>query len=903
MHTAKVIYVAPIKALCTERYEDWQAKFGPLGLQCCELTGDTQLDDYAELQNAHIIATTPEKWDSMTRRWRDNKALVQMVRLFLIDEVHQLNDETRGATMEAIVSRMKTVTASVADRHDNWLLRFVAVSATIPNITDIAAWLGTEEHPSLQYLIDETHRPVRLRRVVLGYPDATTEFKFDLSLNYKISGMIQCYSEQKPTLVFCATRKGTQQAASTLAKDARFVMNAEHKQSCYKHTCHGCEFDSVNLPAHLVVIKSTLHYANGMYQEYSESQILQMIGRAGRPQFDTTATAVIMTRNSTKGKYEALLKGTQVVESNLHRNLIEHLNAEIVLHTISDVSIAIEWLKSTYLYIRIKQNPKHYGDLHCLFKYANVEMCLKDLKLLESYSLVKITDQHYLKPTGFLAHKHMWMVSLEVLYHILDTGCLMARYCVAFDSMKIFLGLKGTEGLAELVGACLVMANCDMCPGPHRFPMTNKIKSTDMKVNCLIQAALGCLAVQEFALSQDTQKILRAASRLSKCYMELQLSTSNSFNALVMAVTLHKCINARLWENSTYVAKQLDKIGLALSTTLVNAGLTDFSKLVDSNPRELELIMNRHPPFGNQIRDAVAKLPQYALSVEQSAPYSSHLAQLTVTVSLVNHVLLKESGSTAGPNHACVLLVGNADHAICKQKINDFQLMAVGQFVRKIDVHRSDDSPVELRIRLISIEYVGLDVQELYTPHFLDTGTKKRSSATPKVQSIVSVPPTPANMKEVDLSATKVKFPKTMQKSQQMTSYQKTASNRTLDIPRRTGLMSIPGRTPLDPIHPIGNASKIYPAPSAQWKLPLKKQSENDGNYLHQKQNETSKQSFVTCKQASQYNSTLPCTQYSAQQCHRSEVITPSSYSFFTAGPTNDEEDNDLFNCVFTGIL
>ena len=51
--------VAPIKALCTERYEDWQAKFGPLGLQCCELTGDTQLDDYAELQNAHIIATTP----------------------------------------------------------------------------------------------------------------------------------------------------------------------------------------------------------------------------------------------------------------------------------------------------------------------------------------------------------------------------------------------------------------------------------------------------------------------------------------------------------------------------------------------------------------------------------------------------------------------------------------------------------------------------------------------------------------------------------------------------------------------------------------------------------------------------------------------------------------------------
>ena len=85
-----------------------------------------------------------------------------------------------------------------------------------------------------------------------------------------------------------------------------------------------------------------------MFQEYSESQILQMIGRAGRPQFDSTATAVILTRNSTKSKYDALLSGTQLIESNLHRNLIEHMNAEIVLHTITDVSIALEWLRSNF---------------------------------------------------------------------------------------------------------------------------------------------------------------------------------------------------------------------------------------------------------------------------------------------------------------------------------------------------------------------------------------------------------------------------------------------------------------------------------------------------------------------------------------------------------------------------
>lgn len=56
----------------------------------------------------------------------------------------------------------------------------------------------------------------------------------------------------------------------------------------------------VNLPAHLVIIKSTEYYTFNSYKEYNQSQVLQMIGRAGRPKFDTTATAIIMTKNSMK---------------------------------------------------------------------------------------------------------------------------------------------------------------------------------------------------------------------------------------------------------------------------------------------------------------------------------------------------------------------------------------------------------------------------------------------------------------------------------------------------------------------------------------------------------------------------------------------------------------------------
>ncbi len=53
----------------------------------------------------------------------------------------------------------------------------------------------------------------------------------------------------------------------------------------------------------------------------------------------------------------------------------------------------------------------------------------------------------------------------------------------------------------------------------------------------------------------------------------------------------------RLWENSKYVSRQLDKIGVSLSTALVNAGLTSFDKIKQKSPRELELVSLRYPYF------------------------------------------------------------------------------------------------------------------------------------------------------------------------------------------------------------------------------------------------------------------------------------------------------------------
>ncbi|XP_042322051.1 probable ATP-dependent DNA helicase HFM1 isoform X2 [Sceloporus undulatus] len=765
----KIVYMAPIKALCSQRFDDWKEKFGPVGLISKELTGDTAMDDLFEIQHAHIILTTPEKWDSMTRKWRDN-SLVQLVRLILIDEVHVVKDESRGATLEVVVSRMKTVQSSLSHGSENsdsvLSMRFVAVSATIPNAEDIAEWLSDGKGPAVCLKIDERYRPVKLHKVVLGFPCSSnqTEFKFDLTLNYKVASVIQTYSEQRPTLVFCATRKGVQQAAAVLAKDAKFIMNVEQLerlQKCaksikeaklrellicgiaYHHA--GVEVSDrkiieaafnmgdipvlfttstlamgVNLPAHLVVIKSTMHYAGGMFQEYSETDILQMIGRAGRPQFDTTATAVIMTRLSTRDKYVQMLNGADTIESSLHMHLIEHLNAEIVLHTITDVNIALEWIRSTFLYIRALKNPTYYGFSPGLdrggIEEKLQELCLKNLNDLSSFDLIKMEDKLYFKPT--------------------ETGRLMAWYYIAFDTMKKCFVIKGNETLSELVtliSSCnefldiklrtnekkiLNTLNKDKNRITIRYPMEGKIKTREMKVNCLIQAQLGCIPIQDFTLTQDIGKIFRSGVRLSKWLSEFLASRQGNFLVLLNALILAKCFRCRLWENSLYVSKQLEKIGMSLSNAMMNAGLTSFKKIEDTNPRELELILNRHPPFGNQIKESVTRLPKYELNVEQLANYSESIAEMLVTVILTNFEQL-QTKRTAPDSHYVTLIIGDDDNQVVfKQKITDSALLKIGNWTKKVEVRRAVKSE-ELSINLISSEYVGLDIQQKYKVFYL----------------------------------------------------------------------------------------------------------------------------------------------------------------------------------------
>lgn len=468
----KIVYQAPTKSLCSERMRDWQKKFSHLNLACAELTGDTGHAEMNRVGAASIIVTTPEKWDSITRKWKDYSRLLQLVKLFLIDEVHILKD-TRGATLEAVVSRMKTSGANV---------RFIALSATVPNSQDIAVWLGkdpTNDHlPAHRETFGEDFRPVKLQKHVYGFDGLPNEFAFDKTLDGKLPNLIQRHTHKKPIMVFCFTRKSCETTAVMLAEwwtrqrvvdrawpaptqkiyvgskelrelvgcgvafhhagldpqDRHAIETAFLKGDVSLICCTSTLAIGVNLPCHLVVLKGTVCFQDGNLCEYSDLEVTQMLGRAGRPQFDDSAVAVIMTRSGKADRYKKMISGQDILESTLHLNLIEHLNSEIGLGTVRDLYTGKKWLTGTFLSVRMRQNPDYY-KLEGVPPSKDADerlglVCERDIKLLQDYELVQDKEGRLMGT---------------------EYGQAMSRYMVQFETMKLLLSLPSEAKTGNIV--------------------------------------------------------------------------------------------------------------------------------------------------------------------------------------------------------------------------------------------------------------------------------------------------------------------------------------------------------------------------------------------------------------------------------------------------------------------
>nr|XP_054928143.1 probable ATP-dependent DNA helicase HFM1 [Dermacentor andersoni] len=186
--------------------------------------------------------------------------------------------------------------------------------------------------------------------------------------------------------------------------------------------------------------------------------------------------------------YEAPRQGAVLESSLLRAGLAEHLNAELVLGSLPrpDLSGCLAWARETFLHVRLLENPEHYGFPPGLSRSGAEEalhgLCREAIEALSAAGLVNIDrDTGCLQPNG--------------------AGCLMARQCISLDTMRCFSELGGKLSIADLLwslSCCSEFADVQLRnnekaalnalngsrrkPG-IRFPMTGRIKTTEMKVN------------------------------------------------------------------------------------------------------------------------------------------------------------------------------------------------------------------------------------------------------------------------------------------------------------------------------------------------------------------------------------------------------------------------------------
>ena len=202
----KIVYIAPMKALVQECVLSFGKKLAPFGMTVRELSGDQNLSRQ-QIQETQLIVTTPEKWDIITRKSGD-RTYTQLVRLMIIDEIHLLHDE-RGPVLEALVARTIRQVESTQE-----YVRFVGLSATLPNYHDVAAFLRV--HPSKGlFFFDNSYRPVPLQQQYIGVTEKKAIKRFQLMNEICYEKVLQ-HAGRNQILIFTHSRAETAKTAKAL---------------------------------------------------------------------------------------------------------------------------------------------------------------------------------------------------------------------------------------------------------------------------------------------------------------------------------------------------------------------------------------------------------------------------------------------------------------------------------------------------------------------------------------------------------------------------------------------------------------------------------------------------------------------------------------------------------------
>ena len=339
MHThlakgGKCLYIVPLKALASEKFDEFSNKGARVGIA----TGDFDRRDDTLGRNDIIVATS-EKVDSLLR---NNTRWIAEITLIVIDEIHLIDSENRGPTVEMVIAKL---------RYRNPGMQVIGLSATIGNPQLLAGWLDAE-------LVTSTWRPVDLRQGVfwndrIHFREGDRKVK-QVSKNYEdLNLCLDTIAEGGQCLVFVSSRRNAEafakRAAGAIKSEdpelkacaGQLMASAETEMGKTLAACveKGAAFHhaglsreergiveegfrkgqikcisstptlaaGLNLPARRVIIRDYLRFSAGEgMQPIPASEYHQMAGRAGRPRLDPYGEAVLIAKEA--GQVEQLFE-------------------------------------------------------------------------------------------------------------------------------------------------------------------------------------------------------------------------------------------------------------------------------------------------------------------------------------------------------------------------------------------------------------------------------------------------------------------------------------------------------------------------------------------------------------------------------------------------------------------
>lgn len=671
----KIVYVAPMKALAGEMTTAFSHRLGPLNVVVRELTGDMQLTK-RELEETQMIITTPEKWDVITRKSSD-MALAELVKLLIIDEVHLLNDD-RGPVIEALVARtLRQVESSQS------MIRIIGLSATLPNFNEVARFLGVNLETGL-FFFDSSYRPVPLSQQYIGVTETNFLARNNLMNEICYEKVLDAVKRDKQAMVFVHSRKDTGKVAQILVEMAQrngeigHFAEEDHPQfGLFKKevaksrnrqlgelfqsgygihhagmlrsdrnlterlfsiglikvlVCTATLAWGVNLPAHTVVIKGTQLYdpKAGGWRELGMLDVMQIFGRAGRPQFDKSGEGIIITTHDKLAYYLRLLTHQLPIESQFVSSLKDNLNAEVVLGTVTNIKEASSWLGYTYLFVRMSSNPLVYG--------MSWEEVLKDPALTSKRKSLIIDAARALDKA-----KMMRFDEKSGNFYVTDLGRVASHFYIQYTSVETYNNmLKRHMNESELINLVAHSSEFEnimvreeeqqelenlrhsVCPLDVRGGSEDKIG----KIIILIQVYISRAGLDGFSLIADNAYISASLGRIMRALFEICLHRGwCSMTALLLEYC--KAVDHQIWPHQHPLRQFERELSPEILRKVEDRG-GDLDRLYDMDDKEIGSLI-RYPHGGKLVKQCLASFPRIHLSANIS-PITRSVLQVVLTL-------------------------------------------------------------------------------------------------------------------------------------------------------------------------------------------------------------------------------------------------------------------------------